>query len=73
MLECIPQIGLSLPTLTGRAASTSLTLAQGFEHGISYTCTVTAMNSGGPSLPSDPVSFTTIEIRELLWLVGGVY
>ena len=61
-LECVPQPGLSLPTLTNITTDTTLTVSTGLNHGVNYTCTVTAMNEVGPSSPSEPVTFRTDEI-----------
>ena len=61
-LECVPQPGLSLPTLTNITTDTTLTVSTGLNHGVNYTCTVTAMNEVGPSSPSEPVTFRTEEI-----------
>ena len=61
-LECVPQPGLSLPTLTHITTDTTLTVSTGLNHGVNYTCTVTAMNDVGPSSPSEPVTFRTDEI-----------
>ena len=60
-LECVPQLG-SLPTLTDITTDTTLTVSTGLDHGVNYTCTVTAMNEVGPSSPSEPVTFRTDEI-----------
>ena len=67
LLECVPQADLSLLPITDSTTDTTLTVSTGLNHGVSYTCTVTAMNEGGPSPPSEPVSFRTDEICKLVY------